>query len=407
MTLAILATAVLALLVAGELGCRWWVRRSRYLVWPPGGRVEIRVDREVCPELEPLVRFDSNADGERGGDVRRGEDGLWRILVVGGSAVECFMLDQYTSWPGALERLLNTADSLRTLGARRVHVGNIGHSGVGSAELDLMLERVLPQYGHLDAILVMVGASDIYHWLEEGAPPARAPAQVPEQMLFACHPQHPFGWTPGRWAVAEVARRLRRSWLHPLEVKERGGAWFAAARRMRAEAKELRTTVPDPAVVLDHFEHHFRRVLYRATAHADRVLVVRQPWFEKDYTPEEEAHFWHGGVGMPWNETVSVYYSLEIVNHLLGLVEARVSRVAEAVGLPHVGLRSVLSQGLRHYYDHDHYTPAGAAVVARTVAAALLGRSQRQPRRDAASDDASLSFSETRVLCTSSLPPTR
>src|SRR2546422_3515311 len=97
---------------------------------------------------------------------------------------------------------------------------------------------------------------------------------------------------------------------------------------MRAEAKEMRTTVPDTATVLDHLEHHFRRLLRRATTHADHVLVVRQPWFEKDYTPEEEAHFWHGGLGMPWNETVSGYYSPEGINPLLGLLESSVAHLA-------------------------------------------------------------------------------
>jgi len=405
-TLGLLVSAGLAFLLAAELGCRWWIRRSRYFVWPPGGRIEVRVDPEACPELEPLVRFDSNADGERGGAVRPGEDGLWRILVVGGSAAECFMLDQYSSWPGALERLLNAPDGLRALGARRVHVGNIGHSGVGSAELDLILERVLPQYGHLDAILVMVGASDVYHWLEQGAPPARAPTPVPELMLFSCHPRRPFGWRPGAWALVEVARRLRRAWLHPVEVKERGGAWFTSARRMRAEAKELRTRVPDPATMLDHFEHHLHRVLNRATTHADRVLVLRQPWFEKDYTPEEEAHFWHGGLGMPWNETVSVYYGLELINQLLGLIDARVAQVAAALRLPCVELRSRLNKGLHHYYDHDHFTPAGAVVAARTVAAALLQQVAVQPSAEA-DCDAAPSFNATSVTCISSMPPTR
>jgi len=32
-----------------------------------------------------------------------------------------------------------------------------------------------------------------------------------------------------------------------------------------------------------------------------------------------------------------------------------------------------LNQGLRHYYDHDHFTPEGAAVAAQTVAAAFTG----------------------------------
>ncbi|HEY3219875.1 MAG TPA: hypothetical protein VGJ80_04020 [Gemmatimonadales bacterium] len=370
--------AAFALLIAAEIGSRWWIRRrSRYYVWPPGMRYEIRQDPEIFPEVEPRVRFDINTDGERGGDVRGDEDGLYRILVAGGSSVECFALDQPTSWPGALERRLNEPDSLDVLQARRVHVGNIGHSGVGAADLDCILERVLPQYRRLDVIIIMVGASTVYHWLEDGAQPSRPPSAVPELLLFSCHPGRPFTWTLRGCALIEVVRRLRRAWLHPVEVKEHAGGWLVAGRRMRAQAKELRTTHPDPTVVLDHFEHHFRRVLRRALAHADRVLVVRQPWFEKDYTPEETARFWHGGVGKPWKEAVTVYFSLDVVNRLLGLVDARAIQVADAFGVEHMNLRTLLSQGLHHYYDHDHFTPDGAAVVARAVANAMM---QRPPR---------------------------
>lgn len=371
----LLLLAVPALLLVAEAACRWWVRRrSRYSVWPPGMRLEIRLAPEVFPQLEPRVRFDINADGERGGDVPRGERGVYRVLAAGGSSVEGFALDQPTSWPGVLERLLNTQDSLHALGAARVHVGNIGHSGVGSADLDLILERVLPQYRHLDAVLIMVGSSDVYHWLEEGAPPLRPPSHIPDLMLFSSHPQQRFGRKPGAWALMEVARRLRRSWLHRVDVKERAGAWFATARRMRAQAKELRTTVPDPATVLDHFEHHLHRLLRRAKAHADRVLLVRQPWFEKDYTAEEEACFWHGGLGRAWKETISVYYSHDVINRLLGLIDARAVKVADELGVVQVDVRPLLTGGLQHYYDHDHYTPAGAAIVARRIAGAILER---------------------------------
>ena len=374
---------VIAVLAAGsallgmiELGCRWWIRRrTRFYVWPPGMRLEVRQDPKVFPEVEPRVRIHINADGERGGEVRGDAGGLYRILVAGGSSVECFALDQTTSWPGALEGVLNGRDALQVLGARRVHVGNIGHSGVGAADLDLILERLLPQYDRLDAVIIMVGASTVYHWLEDGAPPSVAPSVVPEHLLFAQHPAQPFSWTPPprAWALTEVARRLRQSWLHPVEVKENAGSWLVAGRRMRAAAKEIRRTVPDPETVLSHFEHHFRRVLRRAAAHADRVLVVRQPWFEKDYTPEEAARFWHGGIGRPWKEIVSVYFSLEVINGLLGLVDARAARVADSVGIPHLNLRTLLSRGLHHYFDHDHFTPEGAAVVARAVATALTG----------------------------------
>lgn len=372
-----------AALLVVEAGCRWWVRRSRYCVWPPWMRLEMRLPTDVFPELEPRVRFDINGDGERAGEVPRDGEGLYRVLATGGSAVECFALDQPTSWPSTLERLLNAPDSLRSLGARRVHVGNIGHSGVGGAELDLILERVLPFYRRVDVILIMVGASDVYHWIEEGAPASRPPSPIPELQLFANHPGRPFGWKPGESALADVARRLRRKWLRPLYVKERAGAWQAAGRKMRAQATDVIDTMPDATAMVTNFEQHFRRVVRRATSHADRVLVLLQPWFGGDYTPEEAGRFWHGGVGRPWKETVTTFYSLEVVNRLLDLVQSRAARVADELSVRYLDLRNVLTQRTRHYFDHDHFTPAGAAVVAQTVATALLApaTAKEQPQR--------------------------
>src|SRR5213083_994133 len=167
------------------------------------------------------------------------------------------------------------------------------------------------------------------------------------------------------WALAEIARRVRRRWFHPREVKERAAAWFRAALRMRAEATDVRTTMPDAAVVVANFEDHFRRLLRRARSKADRVLVVRQPWLEGTYSAEEQAHMWQGGVGRPWKDRVTLYYSLDVVNRLLELVDSRVARVADSLGVQHLDLRSLLTGRLRHYYDHDHHTPAGAAVMTR------------------------------------------
>lgn len=377
----LVAGLVATVVLATELACRWWVRRrSGYYVSAPGTRLEIRLDPEVFPDGEP-VRFEVNSDGERGGHVRPDEVGLYRILVAGGSAAECLGLDQRTSWPGALERLLSASENLNALGALRVHVGNIGRSYVASADLDLIFARTLPRYRRLAAIVVMVGAADVVQWLEDGAPPSLPPARIPAAKVFSCHPEQRFGWNPKRWGLVEVGRRLRRSWLRPWRVEERGGAWYKAAREMRAHAKELRTTVPDPAIMVDRFEHYCRRLIGRAKAHADRVILVRQPWFEKDYTAEEEAHFWHGGVGKAWRGPITVFYSLEIINRLMGLVDARAVTVAEECGVEHIDVRPVLTPSLQHYYDYTHFTPAGAAVLAQAVATAFLGRSASTERR--------------------------
>src|SRR5439155_20148145 len=64
----VLSLAALAVVV--ELAARWWLRsENAYYVFPPGQRLRLHVDRENFPELEPVVRFDVNRDGERGAEV--------------------------------------------------------------------------------------------------------------------------------------------------------------------------------------------------------------------------------------------------------------------------------------------------------------------------------------------------
>lgn len=368
----IVALVLVLGVAAAELAARWWIRRhTRHHVWAPWLRLELHQVRDVFADVEPVTRFEINADGERGGPVRRDEPGLFRTLVAGGSAAECLALDQATGWPGALERILSRPENLRALGARRAHVGSIGRGGISSRHLDLIFEHLLPEYPRLDLIVVMVGGNDVVLWLEDGAPPV-PPAPLAVTEVFPVLPERPFGLRPRQWALTDVASRLRRAWFHPVEVRRDAGAWVARARKMRADAKELRTSVSDPNVMVESFEHHLRSVLRRAAAHADRVLLVRQPWFERDYTPEEAGRIWHGGLGKAWKDHITTYYSLDVLNHLMGLVDARGALVAESLGIEHLDLRPVLAPTLENYYDFVHYTPKGAAIVARGIADVVL-----------------------------------
>ncbi len=370
-----ISVAVVLLVLTAELGARWWLRyRGAYYVLPPGRRVLLYPDRDMFPQLEPSVRFDVNSDGERGDEVPRSRAGLYRVLVAGGSQPEGYLLDQNTTWPGATHRLLEKPEQLRRLHASSVHVGSIARSGVGSEALGLMLERVLPRYDRLQAIVILVGASDMLQWLEQGAPASVKP-YVRTRDVFRCHPEGPFGWKPNELALFELLLRLRLRWFRPVQVHERACRWIGDAMAMRARAKVIRTAMPNPAPMLDHFEAHFRKALQKAKAHADRVLVVRQSWFDKDHTPEEMAHMWHGGVGQAWREEITTYYSVDVTSRLMALLDDRVARVADELDLEHLDLMPILDRSLDTYYDFFHLTPAGARAVASAVAAALV----RQP----------------------------
>jgi len=141
----------------------------------------------------------------------------------------------------------------------------------------------------------------------------------------------------------------------------------------------LRTVIRDPEPMLDHFEHHFRRLLLSAKAHADRVLVVRQPWFDKVCSRDEAASMWHGGVGQAWREEVTTYYSLEVFSKVMGALDARAAAVARDADVEQVDLMPVLEQNLRTCYDGLHVTIRGARQVADAVTAAILY--EEQPRR--------------------------
>jgi hypothetical protein len=250
-------------------------------------------------------------------------------------------------------------------------VGSVARSGVGSEALGLILDRVLTRYDRLQAIVILVGASDVLRWLERGAPSSPPPAASVSD-VFACHPESRFRWKPKSLALLELIVRLRYRWLRPVEEHERVGTWVGRARAMRAQARVIRTTMPDPDPMLDHFERCFGEVLRKATARTDRVLVVRQPWFDRDCTPEEAAQMWHGGVGQAWKDEITIYYSHDVLHRLMALLDRRAARVARDIGVEQLDLRPILPPSLATYYDFFHLTPAGARAVAAAVERALL-----------------------------------
>jgi hypothetical protein len=256
---------------------------------------------------------------------------------------------------------------------------------------------VLPRYPRLDLLLIMVGASDVLLWLESEA--RRVPSASAND-YFTWHPSGPFGWTPRRMALWELLRRWRdRRRAAVVERRDNVARWIGKARAMRAAATEMRDTVPDPSAMLDSFDEKFRSALRHARAHADRVIVVRQPWFEKaHFTAEERALLWNGGVGKAVHQQVTVFYSDAVIFRLFRAMNQRAARACEELGVEQIDVMSMLECSTATYYDHFHHTPAGADTIARTVADRVLhtnGASARAP---------SYRTSEARVEDTPGIP---
>jgi hypothetical protein len=367
---AALAGPALFIVVVESISRLWLKYRRRYYVFPPGLRLHVHPDRSVFPQLPPLARFVVNLEGERGDDLPASTDGLYRILVAGGSQTECYFLDQDAAWPGVVQRLLAAPDRVTRLGASRVHVGCVARSGIGSEALDMMFSRMLPQYPRLQLIVTLIGLADVTRWIEQGTPDALAPMRLTD--VFRCHPDGPYGWTPGQWAARELFSRTRRSSLRRLTVDAQAGRWMGRARAMRANARTIHAVIRDPAPMLDHFERHFRSALASAVAHADRVIVIRPAWFDKTFTAEEAAAMWHGGVGQAWREEVTTYYSFDVFSRLMRTLNHRVDAVARSFNVEQLDLMPFLEPSLETFYDVVHLTDVGARQVGEVVAAAIL-----------------------------------
>ena len=375
MYLLLIFIAIIVSGVAAELLTRWLLRlQNHYYVWPPYYRMEMHLNSTFLPRMAPRVRFYVNSHGERGDELPRGGGRVFRILVAGGSPAECALLDQEDSWPMRLQTLLNAPDILDTFGLPQVHVGNIAKSGMDAQALDVVLEHGLKTFSNLDLIVIMVGGSNILNWLKAGAPERQEYQRPTPDKFFAWQPVGPFGWSPRRTALAEMARRVRQRLMRPLLVRHGVGKSLNAARLMRLNALELRSSTPDPKFMLQNFETAFRSALVRAQRHANRVLVVRQPWFEKEqFTPEEEAQFWNGSVGDPYSGKVTTFYSHGVLFDLRRRIDQTSVRVCNEIGVEHIEVQSVLEPSVVNYYDHIHFTPAGAVVIAQEIARFLVG----------------------------------
>ena len=380
MSIIFIATVLIALSAAvasGELAARCWLRMcDSYYVRAPYERHEFGLHREVFPGFPSPARFIVNSEGERADEIPRRCPRLYRILVAGGSAPECLLLDQEASWPVLLQRILECPENLKLLAASHVHVGNIGKSEVGSEALAVILEMVLRRMKRLDAVIIMVGATDVFRWLQAGAPPIQVRAVTSSSDLteyFAWLPLGSFRWRPRQSALAEIVRRIRQVVLRPTIYHKNSGKSQLRWRKMRSAALEARTAVQNAAVMVDNYEFFLRRAIDIARAKADRVIVARQPWLSKVDQLEWE-HLWHGAVGDVTRCEVKVFYSSEVLSGLMGQIDERAAAVAQAMGVECCDLRRAIEPSFKSYYDLVHFAPAGSAAVARVLADLILCR---------------------------------
>ena len=359
--------------VSAELLARWWLlKKGRSYALKPNTRLRMHLDTDALPTLAPVVEHLINSQGERGDEPPSDQTGLFRVLVVGGSAAECWYIDQNSTWPHVIQDQLKLPANLAKLSASHIHVGSIARSLVSCRQVDAILERVLPSYGVLDAIVLMVGTSDILQWLESGAPDRITEAPIPPASIFTQFPDGPFGWAQPELALRRVLSAAYWRCVPGFEEKKFVGRRIGEARQIRKMDRHAALDIPNPKPMLDGLDKWFRSILRQSSAKARSVVVVHQPWIEKEFTAEENDLLWSYSMGSPYKGDVSGYYSRKAVWELHRIVNQHIADISQEMGVVTVDLIQVLEPTFDNYYDDHHFTPRGCRVIGEVVASAIL-----------------------------------
>ncbi len=300
--------------------------------------------------------------------VARQSDDELRIGVVGGSTVECSALEEGKRWPAVLEQHLS-----RAIRGRQVTVLNMGVSGQGTrTHLATVAQHAVKL--DLDYLVFMLGANDLFRTDSAFNPLERADNFVSQECR--CGRSFLFRF--------QLVRRL-----YPLYQRARGLEQFAASGKpdepyfgAYARAHTSRPLLPTATrnirpVALRDYETNIVSLAALAAAHDITPVFTTQPMLWKPVmTAEEQRVDWLGGFLVrdgqryryPPGENAR---ALEMLNRQL--LETCSRRSLECIDL-----EPEVPRTLKYFYDPVHLNEAGAAVVGRRVAEALIGGRRRE-----------------------------
>jgi lysophospholipase L1-like esterase len=360
-----LAACCVPVLIA-EATLRFFAEQ-RYYVWPPNLSMTFEPSSEAMPGVHGLSRFIINESGIRGRPFS--DQDRFRILTVGGSTTECLYLDQTEAWPYLLEQQLN--DGAEPAG---VWVGNVGKSGHTSDHHALQAEKLLDQYPHIDAVLVLVGVNDMLHVAKV---PGYQPL-TPDELAEA------FSRAPGGWNLEEASypfykrtelwralRKVRNTLFAdaaPL-VQDKVGDVLFQMRKNRENASSFRTTFPDLHEALATYRRNLDAIVDAGQKHGTKVILVTQPslWAD-DVSPEAQRLLWLGRIGPYMADKQSEYFAPATLGRALNDYNNVLLDVCKTRSIDCFDLAAAMPKDPSLYYDDIHFNEAGARAVASLLA---------------------------------------
>ncbi|MBI3449375.1 MAG: SGNH/GDSL hydrolase family protein [Acidobacteria bacterium] len=344
------------------------------MVWQPFMKQRNVPAPGVMVGIEGESHFETNSIGIRGpefGDSRKKE---YRILFAGGSATECFYLDQDAAWPALVGKDLGeTADR------RRTWVGSIGRSGHNSRDHVLEMRSLVPKLP-IDALVVMMGVNDLGLRLAQDAaynPDFLATdenVKYQTRHAFLVHPDDPNlafyqKGALGRLLGLDPDAQRRKPWM----VVDSAGKIFLKWREYRKTGAVIER-LPDLTSGLVEYTRNASEIADTAKKLGVRLVFVTQPvLWRAGLSESEAATLWMGGVGDFQEKEGGRYYTPAALAGGMEAYNRALMEVCGKSGAECLDVAASTPKDLTVFYDDCHFNESGARRIATRVRDYLAG----------------------------------
>lgn len=312
---------------------------------------QMAIDNSVArPGQRVTTTFSTNEFGLRGASLAASR-GAFRIVAVGGSTTESYWQDDADAWPHRLEAGLAQARG------SAVWVQNAGMAGHTTAEHLLTLESS-PVAPLADLVIVLPGVNDLTAMLALDGAPTASTVQTRAEEAFGLRPLY------SRSAVYKFLRLFGSDEAMRYDGKD----FFDASRQRRRQGAVV--SLPSLDTGLREYADRLTAVAEQCRAGGRRCLFLTQPTlWDEALDPNDTALLWLGWVGPQLAERG--YVAVADLRVAMDRVNETTLRVARDQHVEAFDLAARIPKSSRYFFDDCHYTDAGAALVAESVAAYL------------------------------------
>jgi len=349
----------------------------RYSVYPPDEIIKVTVDPRVTPGVRGDAVFEINALGTRG-PLPSPDDDL-RILALGGSTTECFVLSLEESWPYRVGQLLAAGTG------RRVWVGNIARSARHSRQHYFDAKYVVPELPRAQVALLLIGINDLFNRMTQGEAFERQDVVALDREGSYRATALSVNEAQGGWLARRrlaVRGRLFMEWLKLLDPREREVRYllshtlpdfYVNGRAMRAERGETREALPPMQEPLEEFARNMKLIIGLLRERGTEPVLITQPsMWRAGLTGGEEALLWLGSAdGWPPQRDAGPYYSVTAMSAMLRMYNDALRGIARQEDASLIDLAAAIPGDVTTLYDDVHFNEAGAERAARVVADSL------------------------------------